>query len=159
MKSPYLIHGRLPDLIAALTAMGAYKFYKLDFDAWANRMSGPQKNGEHWKAVFEAHPEFFRLNQERTKASLVWRRTLPRDYDVDGVPEILPDHELEGRPYDRMSRRPLDPDEIKALITVAIELHERAIDQQRSSRWWIPLLTGGLAFFGAIAGAWFSRGG
>lgn len=156
MKNPYLIHGRLPDLIAALTAMGAYKFYKLDFEAWANRISGPQKSGEHWKTVFRDHPEFFRFNQEQTKASLVWRRTLPRDYDVDGVPEVLPDHQLDGGQYDRISRRPLDPDEIKALITVAIELHERAIDQQRSSRWWIPLLTGFLALLGAVFGSWLS---
>jgi hypothetical protein len=159
MKNPYLIHGRLPDIIAALTAMGAYKFYKLDFEAWANRIGGPQKSGEHWKAVFEDHPEFFRFDQGKAKASLVWRRTLPRDYDVDSVPEVLPDHQIPGTPYDRVSRRPLEPNEIQALISVAIELHERAIDQQRSSRWWIPVLTGVLAFAGAITGALLSSGG
>lgn len=140
-------------MIAAITAMGAYKFYKLDFDGWANRISGPEKDGSHWKAVFSDHPEFFRFNEYRTKASLVWRRTFPRNFDVDAEEEVLPDHQITGESYDRISRKPLSANEIQALVNVAVSLHERAIEQNKASRWWLPILTAILALFGSIIGA------
>ena len=158
MSNPYLKPGRLPDVIAAITAMASYKFYKLDFEGWANRISGPGKAAEHWRQVFLEHPEFFRLSSEGLKASLVWRRVYPRNFDVDDEAEVAPDHQLGGVAYDRISRRPLQPDEITALMGVAIDLHERAIEQQKAGRWWLPLLVGALAFVGSVLGAWISSG-
>ncbi|EAQ12986.1 hypothetical protein RB2654_10828 [Rhodobacterales bacterium HTCC2654] len=133
--------------------MGSYKFYKLDFDGWANRIGGPNKPGSHWEVVLSEHPEFFRFNQERTKASLVWRRTFPRNYNVDDEPERLPDHQISGRPYDRISRRPLSTDEVQALISVAIELHERALEQKKASFINSPFVTALVASLSAGIGA------
>jgi hypothetical protein len=78
MNSPYLAEPtRLGDVIAAIQAMATYKYYKLDFEGWADRISADRNRADHWQAVFEEHPEFFRLDGERKKASLVWRRAVP----------------------------------------------------------------------------------
>src|SRR5262249_37308727 len=42
----------------------------------------------------------------------------------------------------RVSRDILTAADIKALISAAIELHTRALEEKRESRWWIPLVTG-----------------
>jgi len=71
-NSPYLgDSNRLADVIAAIQAMSTYKFYKLSFDAWADRISGDSSRADYWRIIFEQHPEFFRLDTERAKASLV----------------------------------------------------------------------------------------
>jgi hypothetical protein len=79
--SPYLSDpSRLADVIAAIQAMGTYKFYKLDFKGWADRISADESRGEYWKKIFEQHPEFFRLDGKREKASQIWRRQYPRRF-------------------------------------------------------------------------------
>ena len=116
--SPYLHdHNRLGDVIAAIQVMGTYKFYKLSFDKWADRISGDSDKGEHWQKVFTEHPEFFRLDSPREKASLVWRRQYPKRYEVD-TEQILYREEYEKLTESqklRVSRNPLTPDDIKTL--------------------------------------------
>lgn len=75
-ENPYTENtNRLADVIAAIQVMGTYKFYKLDFSGWADRIAGDETKGSYWKNIFEEHPEFFRLDSGRKRASLVWRRT------------------------------------------------------------------------------------
>ena len=74
MKSPYLKEGRLGDVIAAITVLGTYPFYKLAVNRWAARISGSEQRAEHWRRVLEEHPEFFRQTSDGQKFSLVWRR-------------------------------------------------------------------------------------
>jgi hypothetical protein len=84
IASPYLANsGRLADVIAAIQAMGTYKFYKLSFEGWADRITANKNQAFYWKNVFEQHPEFFRLDSAREKASLVWRRQYPKRFHVD----------------------------------------------------------------------------
>ena len=151
-RQPYIeTDNRLGDVIAAIQATGSYKFYKLSFEAWANRISGDSSKADHWKAVFEEHPEFFRLDNERLRASLVLRRQQPKLFDVDaGVMVSKTEYaNLGPEAKARISRRPLEPNQIEALINVAISLHSRAAERARDRRWWIPP---GLAFLGALAG-------
>ncbi|TGP49178.1 N-carbamoyl-L-amino acid amidohydrolase [bacterium M00.F.Ca.ET.230.01.1.1] len=155
--NPYLKSSRLPDVIAAITALGTYKFYKLDAAGWAERISGRQKPAKHWVTVFDEHPEFFRRATETEKFSLVWRRQFPRNYNVDSEDEVSPDHQLAGNAYDRISRRPLEPPELTALINVAVNLHQAALGRDTSKRWWIPLAAAGLGFVGAIIGGLIGR--
>ncbi|MBO6540316.1 MAG: hypothetical protein JJ969_13085 [Rhizobiaceae bacterium] len=143
---------RLADVIAAITALGTYKFYKLDFTGWATRISGPSKGALHWEQVFREHPEFFRFDHNEKKASLVWRRQFPRNFNVDDEPEIAPDHDAERTTESRVSRKPLKEAEVTALIGIAINLHERALEQKIAGYWWIPVATAGLAFVGALVG-------
>lgn len=153
MKKPYLTDGRLGDVIAAITVLGTYKFYKLDVARWADRITGSQEAGEHWRGVFAAHPEFFRLTSDKQKVSLVWRRQFPRNFNVDEEAEEFPDHEIDGLTESRTSRRPLTPTEVTELIGVAINLHDRALEQDKARAWWVPLVAALLSFIGALVGA------
>lgn len=88
-QSPYLKDAnRLGDVISAIQAMATYKFYKLDFKGWADRVSADESKADCWKTIFIEHPEFFRLDSEKTKASLVWRRQRQKLYDVDNEEKI-----------------------------------------------------------------------
>lgn len=160
-KSPYVVTpDRLADVIAAIQAMGVYKFHLRRFDAWAQAISGDVSKGAHWKKVFEEHPEFFRLDTERERASLVWRRQLPKRFDVDSERQLSEAEFVSLPPQERkrVSRAPLSPSDIKTLVDTAINLHSRAVEIQREGRWWIPLVSsaiGGLV--GAILGTMFGR--
>ncbi|KAB7732002.1 N-carbamoyl-L-amino acid amidohydrolase [Rudanella paleaurantiibacter] len=160
-KNPYLINNRLADVIAAIQVMGTYKFYKLPFDKWADRISGTTDSGIYWKEVFEEHPEFFRLDGNREKASLVWRRQYPKRYHVDQEKKLSQsEYEKlsEKDKQERISRVPLTSEDIKALVSTAISLHSRALEEEKESRWWIPLLvSGGGGLLGALLGAFFRK--
>lgn len=155
-ESPYLHDpNRLGDVIAAIQAMGTYKFYKLSFDQWADRISGDSSKGDHWRNVFEEHPEFFRLDGPRIKASLVWRRQYPKRFDVNTERSLSRDefYKLTEEEKAHVSRNPLSPADIKALIDTAINLHSRSLERQKERRWWIPLTSAFGGLVGAIAGA------
>lgn len=153
-KSPYLSEAnRLADVIAAIQAMGTYKFYKLDFAGWSKRISGTSSNSEYWKKIIEEHPEFFRLDNKGKRASLVWRRNYQRTYHVDKNEilsreqcEILSEEERSSR----ISRVPLSNDDISVLINTAINLHNRALEKEKASRWWFTPIVG---LLGVILGA------
>jgi hypothetical protein len=157
VKSPYLEDGRLGDVIAAITVLGTYKFYKLNAGRWSDRISGSAINEQHWQTVFDQHPEFFRVTSDRQKVSLVWRRQFPRNFNVDAEPEEFADHVVDGLTESRISRRPLTPSEVTELVGVAIRLHDRALEQKKAGTWWIPLVAAGLSFLGALIGAFLGK--
>lgn len=154
--SPYLADAnRLGDVIAAIQAMAVYKHYKLPFSGWADRISADEKQAEKWKAVFLQHPEFFRLDSAREKASLVWRRQFPKRFDVDAE-RVLSATEyaaLTAEQKARVSRTPLTPGDIKALVDTSVSLHSRALEHQKDRRWWIAFASAGGGLVGAIIGA------
>ncbi len=155
-KSPYTASaGRLADVIAAIQAMGVYKFHMRSFDDWAESISGDNSKGSFWRNIFEEHPEFFRLDTAGQLASLVWRRQFPRRFHVDRQ-QVLSEQEyaaLSPQEKERVSRAPLSPSDIKTLIDAAIKLHSRAVDIQRENRWWIPLVCALGGLVGAIVGS------
>ena len=153
MSSPYLNEeNRLADVVAAIQVMGTYKFYKSDFTGWADRITGDETQADHWKRVFEEHPEFFRLDSGRSKASLVWRRNYQKLYDVDREEKITREqfHQLNAEQKSRISRNPLTNSDISVLISAAIQLHSRALEHQQDKRWWI---SGVVGLIGVIVGA------
>jgi hypothetical protein len=95
---------------------------------------------------------FFRLDAGRGKASLVWRRTYQKLYDVDKEEKITRErfHQLTVEEKTRISRNPLTNADISPLITAAIQLHSRALEQQQEKRWWI---SGVVGLLGVIVGA------
>lgn len=155
-ESPYIANpNRLADVIAAIQTMAVYEFHMRSFEKWAVSITGDESKADYWKKVFDDHPEFFRLDTTRTLASLVWRRQYPKRYHVDRQ-QMLSEQERAALPEDemgRLSRPPLTPTDIKTLIDTAINLHTRAVELRRESRWWVPLAgaVGGLV--GAIVGS------
>ena len=152
-ESPYLKNdSRLADVIAAIQVMATYKYYKLNFEGWANRITGDESNAVHWERVFTEHPEFFRLDSKKKRASLVWRRQHQRLFDVDREVKLTREEydNLAGEQRERISRTPLVSDEIAMLVKAGIELHSRALERKKDSRWWIPVVAG---LAGAIVGA------
>lgn len=154
--SPYLRDpNRLGDVIAAIQAMSTYKFYKLPFAGWADRMSADESLAEKWKQIFLEHPEFFRLDSAKEKASLVWRRQFPKRYDVDAE-RVLTSAEynaLTAEQKSRVSRVPLSSSDIKALVDTAVNLHSRALEHQKDKRWWVALASAIGGLIGSVAGA------
>jgi hypothetical protein len=155
-KSPYLKERRLADIIAAIQAMGVYP--------WAGRKTWDKKLGEplsahNWRTLFSEHPEFFRLSGEWITLRL--RYTYDKSYDAqkhrdlseEEISKLTPDEK------EKLTHKPLDPDQIEMLVKTAIELHDRAIAQEQERRWWIPVwLPALVGLLGAILGALASFG-
>lgn len=157
-KSPYLKDQRLADVIAAIQVMSTYKFYKLDFASWSMRITGVESNADYWRNVFAEHPEFFRLNNDKQKVSLVWRRSYQRNFHVDRQ-EALTREQLDNLPDNersfRLSRSPLTNSDTATLIATAVDLHSRAIASEQEKRWLLPSLVTILAVcVGAILKSW-----
>lgn len=157
-KSPYIANkNRLADVISAIQAMAVSPFHMCSFEQWSKNITGVTTSADHWKKIFEDHPEFFRLDSTRTLASLVWRRQFPKQYHVD-LGRQISDEEFKVLPSekrDRLTRGPLSPADIKTLIDAAINLHSTAVELRREGRWWAQaLITAAAGLVGAVLGAW-----
>jgi len=129
-KNPYTENdNRLADVIAAIQVMATYKFYKLDFSGWADRIKGNENNGDYWKRIFEEHSEFFRLDSRRERGSLVWRINYQKLYNVDKEEKISREQyiSLTDEQKLRISRNPLTNSDISTLVNTAINLHSGEI--------------------------------
>lgn len=149
-NNPYTTNpNRLADVIAAIQVMSVYKFYKLNFSAWAYRIQANKNNGDYWKNIFEEHPEFFRLNAKTGSASLVWRRNYQKLYNVDDEVKIsLKKYNLLSEDQQlRITRSPLTNSDISTLVNIAIDLHSSEINHKQDSRWWMSLVFGLVGIF------------
>ena len=83
------------------------------------------------------------------------RRSFTRSYDVDAGKEITREAAMARRDdpaaWDRLSRRPLTPEEAAVLIRTAVDLHNRAVEQRQAARWWVPLASAGIGLLGGVA--------
>lgn len=154
---------RLADVVSAIQAMGSYKFYKRSFAGWSQAICGDENQKEYWETIILEHPEFFRLNTEKDKASLVWRRNYPRNYHVDRN-KVLTDIELnelsEADHNSRVSRMPLSSDDISVLINTAINLHSRQLERKKDKLWWRTSVIGiAGVVVGALLKSWLDPGG
>ena len=95
----------------------------------------------HWKTVFDQHPEFFRCSRKKGKEqySLIWRRALPIALIETGKP-ILLRHYRQLPPGDKKKywRPALTDSAVQTLMAIAIEMHARAVAAKRDWRWWVP---------------------
>ena len=157
--SPYLEPCRLGEVIAALQVLAAYKFYRLEVAAWAERIAADGADPAALEALFRDHPEFFQLTGagKDARACLVARRSFTRSYDVDDYVEVTKETAMTRRDdpeaWSRLSRRPLTPEETAVLLRTAIDLHSRAVEQRQAGRWWVPLASAAIGFAGGIASA------
>jgi hypothetical protein len=131
-ESPYLSSpDRLGDVIAAIQVMGTYKFYKLDFAGWADRIVGDEAQAQHWRTVVGEHPEFFRMDSKREKASLVWRRQRQKLFNVDTESQISREQfrQLTDAQKLRISRMPLASNELSLFNRCR---HKTPLDRSRT---------------------------
>ncbi len=146
-SGPYLDNqNRLPDILAAIQVLGTYEFASRDIEKWVTRLGREPKSAETWSDVFEQHPEFF-TTDNNDKIALVWRRSFTRDYDTETKATVdteerekLEAEEKEPGGCPRLSRKPLNQNQIEHLCNLAINLHEREIHHQQEKRWWIAAL-------------------
>lgn len=137
MNSPYEEPWRLQDIIAAIQVMGAHEYDKLTVEKWTDhKLPKKPKSATNWGEVFSDHPEFFIINEEDGRTSLTWRRAYYPYFDVDERRErkaseyrtLSSDHQK------KLSRKPLEPDQIQALISTAISLHASTLAQHEEHR-------------------------
>lgn len=169
-KSPYLDNKkRLEDVIAGIQVLGSYEkktSRRLNF--WISLLGN---NESHWKKVFEEHPEFFRVNKKNELleenddeingsdssemwVSLRWRFAYQRIYDYERKKELL-DIEYENLNVpqkEKLTRKPLTSEQIQSLISTAINLNEKAINDDIRKKWWKPFLPGVFVIAGALIG-------
>ena len=146
---PYLDSpGRLADLLAAIQVLGTYEFAARDIARWEKRLGRKPKSADSWHEVFLDHPEFFTCDDEQ-KLALVWRRSFKRDYDTLNQcqaqgEELAAMKEAERKPGapNRISRKPLDREQIELLCNLAVHLHEREIQHKQEKRWWMAGVIG-----------------
>ena len=148
-SGPYLDNeNRLPDILAAIQVLGTYEFAARKSDGWIKRLGGKPKSAKTWGDVFEQHSEFFTLDDKHNIA-LVWRRSFTRDYDTvnkeivfDDELKKLKSEEKEPNAKARLSRKPLNQEQIEHLCNLAINLHEREIQHRQEKRWWVTVVVG-----------------
>ena len=113
---------------------------------------------DRWTGVFNEHSEFFLVyrlpGKDDEKAALRLRYAF-KTFDSKTGRQYTPG-EIQDLPDEErwlLTTRPLTGDQIQTLLNTAIELHARALEELRASRWWIPIFAAFLAFGGAILGS------
>jgi hypothetical protein len=161
MKSPYLDNEhRLADILAAIQVMGSHLWDSRNTEDWKRHLGEKPQSALSWEALFAEHPEFFGQADwgGKTLHFLRLRRAYERTIDPNSLRELT-DSEIEAlkdkNEYDkaRLARRTLTPEQVEALMNAAIELQVRAGALADRKRWWLPALTAGLGFLGALAGS------
>jgi len=160
-KSPYLIDGRLHDVVAALQVMGRNEErYSAEPRTWARLISSDiKKNEMYWKKIFKDHGEFFRqTGAEKIRYTLVMRAALPyaKKFIKDGEKYTLNQWQnFDKAKRDEHTRIPLSEGDIKLLIETALDLYKSAVE--RSQRWktWLPpfisaILSASLTFIAVV---------
>jgi hypothetical protein len=140
-RSPYLDSGRLEKVLAAIQILGSYDWASREASSWAAKLDTDDESSA-WLKLFKEHPEFFRVGNDGL-VSLRWRHGYDRTYSVSAHKELNAEEiaAFNARPSEeRLTRKPLTPEQIAGLMKTAIELHGRAIAHEQERRWLSPLL-------------------
>ncbi|MEM7082612.1 MAG: hypothetical protein AAF465_07745 [Pseudomonadota bacterium] len=140
-KNPYLEgDDRLSDVLAGIQMLSTYRYYKVSFGYFQDRLKVKPRTADSWKALFHEHPEFFRVNdeddddEEKQNVCMLMRRAKPKRYNVDDG-QLLTRAQvkaLSGRDRDCISRAPLSSDEKQWMMKMAIDLHAQALARKES---------------------------
>ena len=166
-KSPYLIEGRLADVLAAIQVLGSAKRPEAAISKFAHDLDGHNgdRSVEKWRSVFRDHPEFFLVYtlKEEPKAALRWRYAYKRfdadknkEYSEEEYSQLKSDDPNDKAIRDRLTTKPLTGDQIQTLVNTAIGLRATALEEHKANVWWVPLAAAILAFFGTIVGTWLT---
>jgi len=151
---PYLIDGRLQDVVAALQAMATNEErYSAPCKSWAKIISrGMEKDAAHWKKVFDEHGEFFwRTGAKDERYALVLRasKSFAKTFTDEKV--TLSEWESKSGPEkSNYTKEPLADAELKLLIDMALAIHENTFERHEIWRSWLPPMA---SFVGALVSA------
>lgn len=140
-KFPYLIDQRLERVLAAIQILGSYEWASREVSSWSEKLENEHEKDD-WLQVFYDHPEFFRISSDGY-VSLRWRHGYDRIYSVKDRKELSPQEIKEYKQQtgaEKLSRKPLTPEQIAGLMNTAIELHNGTIARRRERRWFAPLI-------------------
>lgn len=146
-RSPYLKAQRLPDVMAALQVMALEEPAEHPVKKWAEKLSRNTSyvSVRRWGSVFEEHPEFFlsyHLNGEEAEPKAVLRaRYINRDYDRVARRCLAPEDikALSATERANLTFAPLGNEALNNLMKAAMEMHSRAIAANADQRWWVPI--------------------
>lgn len=81
-RSAYLAYGgRLGDVAGAIQVLGSFPYHAIISRHWDQFFGKPLSSHDgRWDAVFEEHPEFFRV-EPKGEVALRWRFASERTYD------------------------------------------------------------------------------
>src|SRR6516162_7215565 len=133
---PYLIDGRLQDVVAALQAMATNEErYSAPCKSWAKIISrGMEKDAAHWKKVFDEHGEFFwRTGAKDERYALVLRasKSFAKTFTDEKV--TLSEWESKSGPEkSNYTKAPLADAELKLLIDMALAIHKNTVKDAKS---------------------------
>lgn len=133
-SSPYLMRGRLADVLALIQVLALDESAHRSDDGLNSELQGSPHSADSWSAIAEQHPEFFRVAPSGTnRVSLVARHV--------SAPTA------EKRPI-------LASDYTSKLLQLAIELHDR--EAKRAQHWhiWMPVIVAVTAGVFTLFGVW-----
>lgn len=145
----------MADLIAAIQVLGMYRFASRDLGKWEKRLGRNPVSATNWETIFRQHPEFFTV--QGNNISLVWRRSRERNYDTFTSQIVLREEAMQLTEQEhetgekRLSRPPLNIDEVSKLVDIAINLHEREIKHGQERRWWISAVIAAVGLIISVA--------
>lgn len=143
---PYLVAGRLPDVLALIQALALSPMTRRSESGLVQELQGVPLSASSWIEVGSQHREFFRVKpdgKKRAHVSLIARN----------VQEPVPNDEGD-------ELRPILPTDTTAkLMTLAVDLHAKQV--QRTEAWKtviIPIAVAVLAAVASISAAFISVG-
>ena len=167
-KSHYLEKDRLANVIAAIQALGVADQPSATLNRWVAELEASEEltseqleqspikfaDRKKWQSVFEQHPEFFKTYTLRgePRVLLRWRYSEAMKKEANSGPDGK-DTTVKSGSDTHPAGKPLNADQIQALINTAIELHGRELATTRKPDRFRPFLMATIgAAFGTMAG-------
>lgn len=118
---PYTKVGRLSEVLALIQVLGLDPYTHRSEKRLREELQRPPTSASAWTDIATEHPEFFRVRESgEHRVSLIARHVALRD-DEDRKPK-------------------LEPEELRAMFAIALDLHDR---QRQLADWWkswLPIL-------------------
>ncbi len=135
-SNKYLKDGRLEDVLALIQVLALDECAHRSEDGLETELQSKPKSSSSWSELASEHLEFFRVLKEgKNTISLVLRHVSQKTGN---------------------KRPPLNPEQAQALLSTAIELHDRQV--KRSQRWTvlIPVWVAAIGGMFILASKWIS---
>lgn len=145
---PYLKEHRLGEVISLIQVLAFHRNTSRSEDGLEGELRRKPLSADSWIEIGKAHPEIFRVRDDDPDEEKVDRVSLVSRY-------VLPYKRENGKRI----RPPLEPEVAHKLMQIAVDIHDRQV--QQSERWkvLIPMVVALISAGAAIAAAILSAGG